>query len=98
MRTRNNETCPIENAFQEPTRVYFLSDKLMKENIIGIIIITTDGQHVVCYPPRARDYRLCLAYCNQDDADTRTMVHIMIRCDIRRTYVTRVMIRTIDTD
>ncbi|XP_071135420.1 uncharacterized protein [Mytilus edulis] len=65
----------------------------MDENIFGKTIIATDGQHVLCNPPR--DDMLGLAPCNQEEADTRIMVHI---ADAIKEGHTRVMIRTVDTD
>ena len=71
----------------------FLSEQVMKMAIEGKHIIVTKGEEVLCFPPETR--RNELSPCSNEEADTRTMVHI---ADAVQDGHQSVMIRSTDTD
>ncbi|CAC5391639.1 unnamed protein product [Mytilus coruscus] len=67
--------------------------QLAQQNFAEKVVVATNTQDVLCYPPR--DDVSNLASCSHEEADTRIMVHLS---DAVKHGLKRVMIRTVDTD
>ncbi|CAC5362290.1 unnamed protein product [Mytilus coruscus] len=70
----------------------FLSRQLAQQNFEEKVVVATNAQDFLCYPPR--DNLSSLAPCSHEDAYTRIMVHVS---DALKHGLKRVMIRTVDT-
>ncbi|CAC5414976.1 unnamed protein product [Mytilus coruscus] len=83
----------LKSVFHCIRYIHHNSSQLAQQNFEEKVVVATNTQGVLSYPPR--DYVSSLPPCSHEEAYTRNMVHVS---DAVKHGLKRVMIRTVNTE